>query len=101
MTLIRSKKSGLTPRGCLVRVKGGTGSHPKERWFAVGIYFQKIAEAAICDLPQIEPTDVVFAHRRLRPSEIEMLGLRRGQIVLCDGPHQCSATLGHVDLSVR
>ena len=88
MTPVRSKKSGLTPRGCLVRVTGGTGNHPIQRWFAVGIYFQKMAEAAICDLPQIDPTDVVFAYRRLQPSEIETLGLRRGQIILCDGPQQ-------------
>src|ERR1700758_4379576 len=74
MTMIRSKKSGLAPRGCLVRVTSRTGRHPRERWFAVGIYFQRMAEAAVCDLPQIEPTDVVFAYRRLQPSEIETLG---------------------------
>src|SRR5277367_6807452 len=100
MTMIRSKNSRLTPRGCLVRVTSGTGRHPRERWFAVGIYFQKVAEAAVCDLPEIEPTDVVFAYRRLRPSEIEMLGLRRGQIVLCNKPHQRSVTFAHALLSV-
>ena len=55
----------------------------KERWFAVGIYVQKMAEAAVCSLPQVELTDVVFAGRKLKPAEIEMLALRRGQVVQC------------------
>jgi hypothetical protein len=78
------KKTRLAPRGCLVRVTSGADSHsPRERWFAVGIYFQKMAEDAVCYLPQIEPSDIVFARRRLKPAEIEMLALRRGQIVEC------------------
>ena len=78
------KKLALAPRGCLVRVTSVTESYsPTERWFAVGIYFQRIAEAAVCNLPEIEATDVVFAFRRLQRSEIVTLGLRRGQIVLC------------------
>jgi hypothetical protein len=70
----------LAPRGCLVRVKNGTD---QERWFAVGIYFQRLAEAAVCKLPQIESTNVVFARRPLKRAEIEMLRLRRGQVVEC------------------
>jgi hypothetical protein len=82
MIIDKLKGPGLAPRGCLVRVTSGAGRYsPRERWFAVGIYFQKMAEAAICDLPQIESTDVVFAYRRLKPAEIVTLGLRRGQIV--------------------
>ena len=78
------KKTQLAPRGCLVRVTGGVDSHfRRERWFAVGIYFQKLAEAAVCSLPQIEPTDVVFARRPLKPAEIETLALQRGQVVEC------------------
>jgi hypothetical protein len=42
-----------------------------------------MAEAAVCNLPQIESTDVVFARRPLKPAEIETLGLRRGQVVQC------------------
>jgi hypothetical protein len=84
--LVTARLNGneLAPRGCLVRVTCGTDQRaPRERWFAVGIYFQKLAEAAVCNLPQIEPTDVVFARRPLKPAEIETLGLRRGQVVLC------------------
>ena len=74
----------LAPRGCLVRVKNGTDqTSRKERWFAVGIYFQRLAEAAVCKLPQIESTHVVFARRPLKRAEIEMLRLRRGQVVEC------------------
>jgi hypothetical protein len=94
MTVNRLKRSGLAPRGCLVRVTSGAGEYSlRVRWFAVGIYFQKMAEAAVCDLPQIEPTDVVFAYRRLKPAEMVTLGLRRGQIVLCNGPLWRSETL--------
>lgn len=74
------KKSALAPRGWLVRVTSATKT---KKWFAVGIYFQKIAETAVYDLPQIEPTDVAFARRRLKPAEIERLGLQRGEVVLC------------------
>ena len=78
------KKTQLAPRGCLVRVTSGVDSHfRRERWFAVGIYFQKMAEAAVCNLPQIEPSDIVFARRKLKPAEIETLALRRGQVVEC------------------
>ena len=42
-----------------------------------------MAEAAVCSLPQIESTDVVFAGRKLKSAEIEMLALRRGQVVQC------------------
>jgi hypothetical protein len=78
------KRIRLAPRGCLVRVTSGTESRsPKESWFAVGIYFQKMAEDAVCNLPQIEPSDIVFARRRLEPAEIETLALRRGQVVEC------------------
>jgi hypothetical protein len=75
------KKTQLAPRGCLVRVT--SGADRRERWFAVGIYFQKTAEAAVCNLPQIEPSDIVFARRKLMPAEIETLALRRGQVVEC------------------
>jgi hypothetical protein len=78
------KRTRLAPRGCLVRVTSGPDSHsPRERWFAVGIYFQKFAEAAVCNLPQIEPSDIVVARRKLKPAEIETLALRRGQVVQC------------------
>ena len=74
----------LAPRGCLVRVRCGTDqTSRKERWFAVGIYFQRLAEAAVCDLPQIESTNAVFARRLLKRAEIEKLGLKRGQVVEC------------------
>jgi hypothetical protein len=79
-----SKTTRLAPRGCLVRVTGGADSQsPRERWFAVGIYFQKMAEDAVCNLPEIEPSDIVFARRRLKPAEIEALALRRGQVMEC------------------
>jgi hypothetical protein len=42
-----------------------------------------MAEDAVCNLPQIEPSDIVFARRRLKPAEIETLALRRGQVVEC------------------
>ena len=74
----------LAPRGRLVRVRCGTHqTAPEERWFAVGIYLQRLAEAAVCNLPQIESTNVVFARRLLKRAEIELLRLRRGQVVEC------------------
>jgi len=73
------RKRPSTPRGWLVKV---TNPH-KEMWFGVGIYSQRLAETAVCRLPQIEPTDVVFAHRRLLPTEIESLSLERGKLSLC------------------
>ena len=42
-----------------------------------------MAEAAVCELPDIKSTDIVFARRPLKPAEIETLGLRRGQVVPC------------------
>jgi hypothetical protein len=94
------KGPGLAPRGCLVRVTSGAGQYSlRERWFAVGIYFQKTAETAVCALPEIDPRDVVFAYRRHKPTEIVTFGLRRGQIVLCNGPPQDAETLssaGHL-----
>ena len=83
--VVRSLETNrLAPRGCLVRVRCGTDqTAPEERWFAVGIYLQKLAEAAVCNLPQIESTNVVFARRPLKRAEIEMLRLRRGQVVEC------------------
>ena len=93
MIMNKFKGPGLAPRGCLVRVTNGAGQYSlRERWFAVGIYFHRTAEAAVCALPEIDPSDVVFAYRRLKPTE--NLGLRRGQIVLCNGPLQDSETLG-------
>lgn len=73
------RKRPLTPRGWLVKV---TSPH-KEMWFGVGIHSQRLAETAVCRLPQIEPTDVVFAHRRLMRIEIERLSLERGKLSLC------------------
>ena len=74
----------LAPRGRLVRVRCGTHqTAPEERWFAVGIYFQRLAEAAVCKLPQIESTNVVFARRPLKRAEIEMLRLSSGQVAEC------------------
>jgi hypothetical protein len=78
------KTSRLAPQGYLVRVASGADSHsPRERWFAVGIYSQKMAEDAVCDLPEIEPSDIVFARRRLKRAEIEALALRRRQVMQC------------------
>ena len=74
----------LAPRGCLVRVRCGTDQTSRtERWFAVGIYPQRSAEVAVRNLPHIESTNVVFARRPLKRAEIEMLRLRRGQVVEC------------------
>ena len=79
-----SKRTRLAPRGCLVRVTSRADSRsPRESWFAVGIYSQKMAEDAVCNLPEIEPSDIVFARRRLKPTEIETLALGRGQVRQC------------------
>ena len=84
LVITRLNGNELAPRGSLVRVTCGTDRYAsRERWFAVGMYFQKLAEAAVCSLPQIEPTAVVFARRPLKPAEIETLGLRRGQVIPC------------------
>jgi hypothetical protein len=42
-----------------------------------------MAEDAVCNLPEIEPSDIVFASRKLKPAEIETLALRRGHVVEC------------------
>jgi hypothetical protein len=42
-----------------------------------------MAEDAVCDLPEIEPSDIVFARRRLKRAEIEALALRRRQVMQC------------------
>ena len=75
------KDNSLAARGCLVRVTDQNS--PKERWFAVGLYPQRLAEVAVCKLPLIESTNVFFARRPLKRAEIEMLKLRRGQVVEC------------------
>jgi hypothetical protein len=78
------KQTRLAPRGCLVRVISGADSHsPRERWFAVGIYSQKMAEDAVCNLPEVETSDIVYARRRLKPAEIEALALQRRQVMQC------------------
>ena len=78
------KRTRFAPRRWMVQVTSGADSQsPRERWFAVGIYFQKMAEDAVCNLPEIEPSDIVFASRKLKPAEIETLALRRGQVVEC------------------
>jgi hypothetical protein len=95
------KIARLAPRGCLVRVRSGTDSNsPRERWFAVGIYFQKLAEAAVCNLPQIEPSDIVFARRKLRRAEIEALALRRGQVVQCSVGDEVETSVANHALSI-
>src|SRR4029079_695864 len=79
------KRHRLAPRGCLVRVTSAADSpSPRERWFAVGIYSQKMAEDAVCNVSQIEPSDIVFARRRLTPAEIEALALGRRQVIQCN-----------------
>jgi hypothetical protein len=42
-----------------------------------------MAEDAVCNLPEIEPSDIVFARRRLKPAEIVVLALRRRQVIQC------------------
>jgi hypothetical protein len=43
-----------------------------------------MAEDAVCNLSQIEPSDIVFARRRLTPAEIEALALGRRQVIQCN-----------------
>ena len=81
LTVSSLKDNSLAPRGCLVRVTDQ--NFPKERWFAVGLYPQRMAEVAVCNLPLIESTNVVFVRKSLKPAEIEMLRLRRGEVVEC------------------
>ena len=67
----------------LLGASDGDQNSPKERWFAVGLHPQRLAEVAVCNLPLIESTNVVFVRRPLKPAEIEMLRLRRGEVVEC------------------
>ena len=69
----------LARRGCLVRVMNGSAG---EKWFAVGIAFYSEAEAAVCQLDDIQPTDIVVARRQLIRAEIETLALKRGEVTL-------------------
>jgi hypothetical protein len=65
----------------LVKVTSQNGTfHAK--WYAVGISRIRYAEAAVCALAEINPTDVVAALRRLTPVEIAAIGLGHRQIVL-------------------
>ena len=82
VTTTTVKVRHLAMRGCLVQVRTDRCS-PKERWFAVGIYLQRAAEAAVCGLPQIGPAHAVFARRPLKRAEIETLSLRSRQVVEC------------------
>ena len=65
----------------LVKVTSGNGAF-HEKWYAVGISRIRYAEAAVCALPEIKPTDVVVALRKLTPVEIAAIGVGRRQIVL-------------------
>ena len=69
LVITRLNGNELAPRGSLVRVTCGTDRYAsRERWFAVGIYFQKLAEAAVCSLPQIERlTLFLLADRSSQP----------------------------------
>ena len=49
------------------------------RWDFLEIRY---AEAAVCALPEIKPTDVVAALRKLTPVEIAAIGVGHRQIVL-------------------
>ena len=53
-----------------------------EKWYAVGISRIRYGEAAVCALPEINPTDVVAALRKLTPVEIAEIGVGHRQIVL-------------------
>ena len=65
----------------LVKVTSQNGAF-HEKWYAVGISRIRYAEAAVCALPEINPTDVVAALRKLTPVEIAEIGVGRRQIVL-------------------
>jgi hypothetical protein len=52
------------------------------KWYAVGISRIRDAEAAVCALPEVNPTDLVVALRKLTLVEIAAIGLGRRQIVL-------------------
>jgi hypothetical protein len=75
--MMKPKKAALARRGCLVRVTSGSAD---ERWFAVGIAFHGKAEAAVCQLDDIQASDIVVARRQLIRAEIETLALKRGEV---------------------
>src|SRR5258705_13696546 len=64
----------------LVKVTSGNGAF-HEKWYAVGISRIRYAEAAVCALPEIKPTDVVVALRKLTP--VENCCNRRGPSADC------------------
>jgi hypothetical protein len=71
------------PMAHLVKVTSQNGPNSfDEKWFAVGHSRIRYAEAAVCALPEIKPTDVVAAQRKLTPVEIAAIGVGRRQIVL-------------------
>jgi hypothetical protein len=69
------------PQAHLVKVTSQNGPFD-EKWYAVGLSRIRYAEAAVCALPEIEPTDVVAALRKLTPVEIAAIGVGHRQIVL-------------------
>ena len=69
------------PHAHLVKVTSQNGAF-HEKWYAVGISRIRYAEAAVCALPEINPTDVVAAQRKLTPVEIAEIGVGRRQVVL-------------------
>jgi hypothetical protein len=69
------------PHAHLVKVTSQNGAF-HEKWYAVGISRIRYAEAAVCALPEINPTDVVAALRRLTPVEVAAIGVGHRQIVL-------------------
>ena len=77
--MTRLELNRLAPRGCLVRVKSDLTDH----WFAVGVYALRMAEAVVCQLPEIASTDVVVARRTLKPAEIKQLSLKRLEALPC------------------
>jgi hypothetical protein len=76
---VRNYRHG--PHAHLVKVTSQNGAF-HEKWYAVGISRIRYAEAAVCALPEINPTDVVAALRKLTPVEIAAIGVGRRQIVL-------------------
>ncbi len=69
------------PHAHLVKVTSQNGPFD-EKWYAVGLSRIRYAEAAVCALPEINPTDVVAALRKLTPVEIAAIGVGHRQIVL-------------------
>jgi hypothetical protein len=66
----------------LVRVTSQNGPFDV-KWYAVGFSRIRYAEAAVCALPEIKPTDVVAALRKLTLVEIAAIGVGHRKIVLC------------------